>query len=151
MPDAGTIGSMVAITMSMVAEAMLKGTVAEVVKDAYKAVKTRLLPSAEHDVRALEVAPNSVARQGVIAEIVDHLPDSELAELRRLVEQLADSLKAGIENGAVGLDIKYLEAANFVIDSLRVESGTGARIDTLKLSQDLRVGPIEVGGSTQKK
>ena len=145
MPDVATIGSMVALAMSMAAEAALKGTVTEAVKDAYKALKGRLIPIAEIDVRALESTPDSAARQGVIAELVNHLPEPQLDQLKPLVEHLAAALKRDAGDGPVGLDIGTLEGANLILDSLRVHAGTGMRADKVTLTGDLKIGPMEVG------
>jgi hypothetical protein len=54
MVDPVTVGSLVAGALSMTAEAVLKGTVGEAVKDGYKALKEKVSHWASGEVTALE-------------------------------------------------------------------------------------------------
>ena len=84
MTDPVTIGALVAKSLSMAADAALKGAVGEGVKDAYKALKEKVVRWAGGDVEALEKAPASADRQALIAEAVNGQPIDERAVVKTL-------------------------------------------------------------------
>ena len=71
MSDPATIGVLAASALAMAAEAVVKSSVGEVVKDAYKALKDKVALWICGDVEALEKTPASPSRQAVIAEEID--------------------------------------------------------------------------------
>jgi hypothetical protein len=98
---------------------VLKGTVGEAVKDAYKALKGKIAHWAGLDVEALESAPASKARRDVIAEIIDSRSVDELAEVRALAERLIAACKS---NG--GPDASQWDALGRRIANATVTGGT---------------------------
>src|SRR6266436_9428853 len=143
MADPVTIGALTASALAMAGEAALKGAVGEAVKDAYKALKSRVAKWAGSDVEALEKAPASPARRAVIAEVVNHQSGEEQAALHMLAQQLIAALKQG---GAIGLDICRLEAVEVQLGDIKVTEGTGARIDEARVQGTFSTGNISVGG-----
>src|SRR5689334_21720817 len=94
-----TVGTFIAATLAMAGQAALKGAVGDATRDAYKALKERVMRWAGGDIEALEKAPNSAGRQAVVAEAIDGQPQEELVLLRSLADQLIDALK---QRGPVG-------------------------------------------------
>lgn len=121
-----TVGSLVATSLSMAAEAALKGAVGEVVKDGYKALKEKISRWASGEVAALEATPESIGRQTVVAEIIDAQSEDERKALRVLAEVLVARLKECAP--AIGLDIGRLTAleAQLGKSPLQVASARGS-------------------------
>ena len=147
MADPVTVGTLVASALAMGAEAALKGFVGESVKDAYRNLKDKIGSWGKHDADALEATPHSRARQAVIAEAVDNLSDNEKEGFAILAEELIAKLQEVA--GAVGIDVKNLEATTINLRNITAPSGTAIRIDTLK-TQDLSVDGLSVGVSPGK-
>ena len=148
MPDPITIGALAAAALSMTGEAMLKGAVGEVVKDAYKNLKDLVCSWAGADVEALEKSPTSPNRKGVIAEAIDAQPQVVQAQVKTLATALVAAMKDQT-GGPVGLDVGKLKALQVDLASIRVESGTGARFGDVETGV-FRVGAIEVGSQPGK-
>jgi hypothetical protein len=147
MVDPITVGTLAATALSMTAEAALKAGVGEAVKDAYNALKQKIARWASDDVTALEKAPTSEARKGVIAEIIDQQPEAERESLRILVEALIARLK---ENApTIGLDVGKLIDMETHLRKITVTQGIGARISEAR-GGSLEVDEIVVGSSLQK-
>jgi len=147
MADPVTIGVLTASALAMAGEAALKGAVGEAVKDAYKALKSRVAQWGGSDVEALEKAPASEARRAVVAEVVDGQPGDEQAAVRLLAQELLAALK---RSGNVGLDIGRLEALEVQLGDIRVTEGTGARIDEARVHGTFNAGNITVGTPAKK-
>ncbi len=147
MADPVTIGALTASALAMAGEAALKGAVGEAVKDAYKALKSRVAKWAGTDVEALEKTPASPARRAVIAEVIDHQSEEEQAALRVLAQELVAALKRG---GAIGLDIGRLEAMEVQLGDITVREGIGARMGELRVQGTFSTGNITVGGPAKK-
>jgi len=148
MPDPVTIGALAAAALSMTGEAMLKGAVGEVVKDAYKKLKDLVCSWAGADVEALEKTPTSPNRQGVIAEAINAQPP----KVQEQVKALATALVAAMKDqpaGPLGLDVGKLRTLEVDLDSITVTEGTGARFGEVD-SAAFRVGPIVVGTQPEK-
>jgi hypothetical protein len=105
-PDPMTIGALAAWALGTAAEALGKGVLGEVSKDAYKRLKDKVVQWAGGDVAALEKAPTSESRKTVIAEIIDLQSEQDLEALRLLIEELVSSFKN--DSKAIGLDIGSL-------------------------------------------
>ena len=144
MSDPITVGALVAGALGMVAEALLKGSVGEAAKDAYKGLKEKVSHWASADVAELEKAPKSIPRKAVIAEIIDSQSPEDQESLRVLAGQLLEKLKANPQ--AVGLDIGRLTALEVQLGDLTVTSGVGARIEEANVGT-LTTGKISVGSS----
>lgn len=107
MVDPVTVGSLVAETLSMAAEAVLKGADGEAVKDGFIALKEKVSPRASSDVGALEETPGSVDRQTAIAKIINAQSEGDQKALLVLAEALVTELKECAPK--IGLDIGRLK------------------------------------------
>jgi hypothetical protein len=143
MADLATLGAVVSLALSMGAEATLKSTVGEVVKDGYKALKEKVSHWAAHDVEALEKTPTSTTRQAVIAEIID----AQSQEDRDAVYSLAETLSARLKENAstVGLDIGRLTALEVALGNINVTEGIGVRMAEAHVQGTFRTADITVG------
>jgi hypothetical protein len=144
MADPVTVGVLVAEALRLGAEEVVKGTVGELVKDAYQKLKAKLSSWFAHDVEALEKQPSSKARQAVVAESVDGLPPADCELLRTLAQALTEALEARAPE-IVGIDIGRLKALHAELGNITVTAGTGARIKDADVGTfktgDLSVGP----------
>jgi hypothetical protein len=100
MVDPVTVGSLVAETLSMAAEAVLKSETGEAVKDGYKALREKVSHWASSDVVALEATPGSIDRQAAIAKIIDAQSEEDRTSLRVLAEALVAKLKECADSAA---------------------------------------------------
>jgi hypothetical protein len=141
-----TVGVLVASALAMAGEEAVKSSVSEAVKDAYKALKSRVARWAGNDVEALEKTPASAGRQAVIAEVIESQSAEERALLHTLAERLVAALK---QDRPVGLDVGRLEALAVKLDSITVSEGTGARIGEVRTGT-FSAGPINVGKPSGK-
>src|SRR4051812_31457720 len=105
-----SVGALAASALSIAAEAALKGTVAEAVKESYKALRDLISRWAKSDIDALAEQPTSKARQAVVTEIVDAQSEADQAEVVDLARQIVSELRTHSE--AIGVDIARLEALN---------------------------------------
>src|SRR5258708_38314164 len=131
MVDAVPIGSLAVLALSMTAEAMLKGTVGEVTKEAYHALKDKIAQWAASDVAALEKTPTSLDRQAVIAKEIERQSPDDRANVQSLAIALMDELEKRQRSGPVGIDTGRLEAARIHLRELKVTEGTGIRADDI--------------------
>ena len=145
-----TIGAAVASVLGMAGEAFLKGGVGEAAKDAYEALKEKVASWASRDVQALEQTPTSAARRGVVAELIDAQPGADQQSVKVLAERLIAALRDE-SRGAVGLDIKQLDALAVDLGSITVTEGTGVRIGEARVPGTFKTGNITVGASPQTK
>ncbi|MGC1862599.1 MAG: hypothetical protein WA733_16160 [Methylocystis sp.] len=147
MVDPITVGSLVAGALGMAAEAALKGTVGEAVKDGYKALKEKVSHWGPGEVAALEATPSSNGRQAVVAEIIDAQSEDDRNALRVLAEALVIKLK---ENApAIGLDVGRLTALEVELGDIAVTKGIGARIEDARVGT-FKTGDISVGDRSGK-
>lgn len=142
MADPVTIGAVVAWALSLGGEAIVKGSLGEATKDAYKALKTSVSRWAASDVGELEKAPASNTRKAVIAEMIDQLSRGDQEMLRDLAQTLTDKLKE--EAPTIGLDVGRLTALEVQLGNVTVSHGTGARIQEANVAGTFRTGDIEV-------
>jgi hypothetical protein len=126
MAEPFTIGAAVAWALSTVAEAVLKTLIGEAVKDAYQALKQKLLPSAELAVKLVEDEPSSEPRQLVLAEIVNKLPVEHQEILKELASKLIDACRQ--DSHAFGVLIERSKTKNIDFANFVVNEGIGARI-----------------------
>jgi hypothetical protein len=145
MSDPVTIGTLAASVLAMAAETVLKSSVTEVVKDAYKKLKEKVAAWSRGDVETLEKMPTSISRQRVIAEEIDRQSPEDQAEIRRLAVALSEALRNAAHAGPVGIDIGRLEAARVQLAEINVTEGIGFRADDVKTTGDFTSGPITVG------
>jgi hypothetical protein len=149
MADPITVGVLVAGALRLAAEAVVKGAVGETVKDAYRALKTKLSSWAAGDVDALEKQPASKAREAVIVETVDHLPPPDQKSLRDLAQALTNELEKQ-DPGAVGYDIGRLKALQAEFGNVTVIEGVGVRIKDAEVDT-FRAGDVSVGAKAPGK
>jgi hypothetical protein len=71
MAEPVSIGVLAASVLSMVAEAGLKGSVSEAAKEAYQALRAKIVHWSGADLDLLEKEPTSKGRQAIIAESLD--------------------------------------------------------------------------------
>ena len=142
MTDPETVGSLVAVALGLGSEAA-KTAMSETVKDAYKALRTRVATWAAGDVDELEKVPTSVKRRDLIAEAIDGLVPDEREVLRTLAQSLIDRL--GASSAAIGLDIRQIRALNVDLGRIDVARGTGVRVEDAEVLGTFRTGEIYVG------
>ena len=140
---------LVAGALRLTAEAVVKSTVGEAVKDAYRALKAKLSLWAAGDVEALEKQPASKSREAVIAETVDHLPAADQKSLRSLAEALTNELEKQ-DPEAVGYDIGRLRALQAEFGNVTVTQGVGVRIKEADV-ETFKAGDVSVGAKTPGK
>ena len=145
MSDPVTIGVLAASALAMAAEAVVKSSVGEVVKDAYKALKDKVANWIRSDVEALEKTPTSTSRQAVIAEEIDKQSPADQADIKKLAIALNEALRNAAQAGPIGIDIGRLEAARIQLAAINVTEGVGFRADEVKTTGDFTTGPITVG------
>jgi hypothetical protein len=154
MTDPVTIGTLAASALAMASDETVKGFVGEAVKDAYKALKSKIARWAGADVEALEKAPASAARQSIVAEAVDGQPPEEQALVKALAAEVIAALKSEAKKseggGTVGLDVGKLEALDVQLGATTVTEGTGARFGEVETTGSFTVGPINVGPPSGK-
>jgi hypothetical protein len=145
-----TIGALVASTLGIAGEALLKGGLSEAAKDGYKVLKGIVASWAGSDVEALEKTPGSAPRRAVVAEAIDARTANEQATARALAQRLIAALKeAG--GGPVGLDVGRLDALAVELGNITVTEGTGARIEDARVLGTFKTGNIDVGEPQPKK
>lgn len=145
MTDPVTLGALGALALSKGAEALVSSGVGEAVKDGYQRLKALLSKRGAPEVATLESNPRSSARQAIVAELIDSLPEQELDEIRTLVQRLTTALQAEASRLPVGVEIEKLTAMNLALNAVQVGSGVGFRAREVNLSGDLTVGNIAVG------
>ncbi len=126
MADPMTIGDLVASTLAAAGPEVMKATVGEAAKDAYKALKTQLFPSASAELDVLEAAPASEAAQLAVAKVIDERSTQEQQALRHLAEKLITTLKESAPS--IGVDIDRLSALERQVRASAVAISAGARI-----------------------
>lgn len=132
MADPITLGSLIAAALAAGASEAGKAALGAAAMDAYQALKAaagRLLgPAAEQ----LEARPDSEHRAGVVAELVDELPDPD----RHALGQLAEALRAALA----------AEGRGATIDNSVTVTASGA--GAIAAGRDVTVGlPPKPGGS----
>jgi hypothetical protein len=93
MIDPITTGALVASALSLGAKAVEVAT-GEATKDAYKALKAKVTRWASSEV-VLEKTPESVARQAVLAEIIDNRPKEDQQAARETGRGRSQASKGG--------------------------------------------------------
>ncbi len=142
--DPVTIGAFVSTAQGIAGEAIVKGTAELAVKDAYVALKSEIAGwISGEDVAALEKAPTSAARQAVIAEAVDALPEASKSAVLPLAQDVADRLKES--KVPIGVDISRLTAAQIQLGRISVTEGVGARIADSNITGMVSTGDIVAG------
>ena len=126
MTDPVTVGTLVVGAFSLGGEAIVKSAVGEAVKDAYKALKTKMSIWAANDVGELEKTPVSNTRKAVIVEAIDRLSQEDQEVLRDLAQMLTGKLKE--QAPMIGLDVGRLDALEIQLGNITVTQGIGARI-----------------------
>lgn len=147
--DPVTIGVFVSTAFSIAGQAIVKGTAELAVKDAYAALKDKISGwISGDDVAALEKAPQSAARQAVIAEAVDALQESDKAAIVPLAQNVTDRLKES--KTPIGVDISRLTAAQIQLGRVTVTEGVGVRIADSNITGTVSTGDIAVGAPPGK-
>ena len=149
-PISVSVGVFVSWALGLAGEAIVKGVAGEAVKDAYRALKTKVSLWAEGDVGELAKTPASKPRQAVIADIIDNLSHQEdRSALHDLAQALAGKLKE--QAPMIGLDVGRLSAAEVDLGSITVTEGIGARIQEANVPGTFKAGDISVGPSPGKR
>ena len=153
MVDPVTIGACASTVLSMASEAALKGLIGEAAKDAYKALKEKIAKWAAPDIEALEKKPDSAARQAVLTETIDGLPEAEKLSVKILVEELANALRNSPPQSSspIGIDVGRLEAARIQLGRIDVQHGIGLRAEEVKTSGDFELKELNVGSPPSGK
>ena len=143
MSDPVTLGLLAAQTLALAAPEILKTSVGEATKDAYKALKEKIARWAGAEVQALEAAPSLKSKQFAVAELIDAQPDDEREKLRGLIDALVERLKA--EAPVIGLHIGALRNVETELGNITARTGVGARIGIAEGGK-LKIGDISTGG-----
>ncbi len=147
MVDPVTIGALAAQALAMAAQEVVKTSVGEAAKDAYKKLKEKVGAWAGADVQAFAEEPNSAGRQLIVAEKIDRQSPDEVAEIQTLALALTEALREAAKAGAVGIDIGRLEAARVQLEGINVSQGAGFRADEVKTTGDFTARDVNVGKS----
>ncbi len=139
--------TLVVSAVALGAAAGVKDTAAQVVKDAYAALK-RLLGNRGVDVSAVERRPESTTQRAALLETLTEadagLDDELLTAARNLVETVkAHAPEAG---PAVGVDLDDVQAEFLRIQRVRAE-GTGVRVHRSRFEGGIDIGDVEAGPS----
>ncbi len=145
MSDPITLGIIAANMLAMGAETVLKTSITEAVKDAYKGLKILLARHAPQEVAALEAAPASKGKQLAVAEVIDEKGGADESEIRRLVALLAEAIEKAAQAQPIGIDIGRLEATRVQLGQIEVTNGIGLRAQEIKTEGDFVVNVIKVG------
>ncbi|MBY0296130.1 MAG: hypothetical protein K2X71_08830 [Methylobacterium sp.] len=145
MADPVTVGAWVVSALTMAAEAAAKSVLGDAAKDAYKALKERIVAWAGHDVEELEQAPGNANRQALVASEIDARPPAEQEEARALAVALLGALQAQARQSPVGIDIGRLEAARVQLGAITVTEGTGFRAAEVVTPGDFTADHVTVG------
>jgi hypothetical protein len=145
MADPVTAGSLAVTALALAGEAIVKGAVSEMVKDAYAKLKALVSKRAPEETRLLEAQPSSSARRAVVVEVLDALPQAEIYEVIDPAQRLVDLLEVEATKHPIGIDVARLSAINVSLKTVRVESGVGMRLGDAVLQGDLTIDSLEVG------
>ncbi len=142
MSDPVTIGFLAAQALALAAPEVLKTTVSEATKDAYKKLKELVAHWAGAEVAALEAAPASKGKQLAVAELIDERPEDQREILRAAVEALQAHLNT--DAPTIGLAIRTLIDSELKLRKVNVERGTGAAIETATRTR-IEIDELSVG------
>jgi hypothetical protein len=147
MPDPLTIGALTASAITIAVEQLVKTSVGEAVKDAYKALRDKVAHWASGEVATLEAAPSSKGKQLAVAEIIDAQPEEDKRALKVLTETLLAKLKERAP--AIGLDVARVADLEMELGKITVTRGVGVRIQDAQGGK-LKTGDISVGEPSGK-
>ena len=124
-----------------------KEVVSGVVKDAYAALKAMIAaryPKAS--VAAVEQAPDSKARQAVLAEDLTKAGAAQDADLAATARALIQAIEqhAPAAAAAIGVDLKDVAAANLRLADIAA-SGTGVRVERGTFTGDIDIRGVRAG------
>jgi hypothetical protein len=145
-----TIGNLAVEALSMSAAAALKGTIGEMAKDAYKALKNKISPWADGDITALERAPESKKRQELLAEEIDKHPPEDLSHIQDLAVALLDELEKRHRTSPIGIDLGRLQAARVRLGEIIVPEGVGLRVSEVVTPGEFSLDKLNVGNPLGK-
>jgi hypothetical protein len=150
MSDPVTVGTLTVTALCLAGEAIVRGTVGELVKDAYAKLKSAVSTRAPNEIRSLEAQPTSESRRAKLVETLDALPECEATELVVPAQTLVDALQSNGENHPIGVDLTRLRAMNLRFNTIRVASGTGVIVRDACVQGDVTFDLLEVGGPQGK-
>jgi hypothetical protein len=145
MTDPVTIGALAASALAMAADAVIKGATGEATRDAYKALKDKIVQWASSDVVALENTPTSTTRQAVIAEEINKQSQDDQVTVQSLANTLMEALEVSERIHPVGIDIGRLQAMRVHLGRIEVTQGTGFRAREVVTSGDFTVESLKSG------
>ena len=145
MPDPVTAGTLAVTALALAGEAIVKGAVSELVKDAYAKLKALVSKRAPDEIKLLDVLPSSEPRQAMVVEVLDALPKGETEELVEPAHRLVKVLEAEAAKQPIGVDMTRLSAMNVNFKTVRVASGIGVVAREAKLQGDFNIESLEVG------
>jgi len=152
MPDPISIGALVALVLSTAAEEVVKDTVEDATKGAYKVLKEKLSRLGSAEVDALEKSPGSIGRKLVVAELVDAQSKNEQESFVALAEALAVAMKMTISAGALEIpwnaELFKREPKCFVITFSRLDQHHRLEVLPMSVFSNSR---IELDGNRLKK
>jgi len=150
MSDPVTVGGVVVTALTMAAETMVKTSVGEAAKDAYKALKTKVAAWAGPSAELLEQVPDSPKVQAVVAAAVDAQSAEDRTDVERLAAALLDALEERDRQGPIGIDIGRLHAARVSLGRITVTDGTGFRAAEVNTPGTFSLDEVNVGAAPGK-
>jgi hypothetical protein len=133
--------------LALGAGAGLKETAETAVKDAYAGLKGLIHSKHEKvDLRPLEEAPGSKARQAVVAEDLNTSHAGEDADVLRQAKVLLDVIRERDPRAgeSIGVDLSDIEGASLRIADV-VASGAGVRARGARISGDIEITGVRAG------
>ena len=134
------------------AAAGLTGTAAQAVKDAYSGLRDAVVRKFKGvSIEQLEAAPESPARQSVVAEDLARAGGEIDEELLALVAKLLEAIEAHAPGSvaAVGATFEDVKAASIEIGKV-ISSGSGVVMKRVDVG-DVKVGDISAGLGSHPK
>jgi hypothetical protein len=141
-----TMGALITAALGAGAAAVGKGALGQAGKDAYEALKTKLMHWAGRDVAALETEPTSEVSRRAIAKAIDERGDDDRNQLANLAEALLRELRKEVNrHGPIGVQIGELQALEVQLGEIKTRAGIGLKIDRATTSGTFRIDKIDTG------
>lgn len=151
--------TMIVMALAAGAAAAVKPTAEQAVKDAYaglKALIVRKYSRASASVEALETAPESKNRRGVVEEDLAQTEAALDADVRQQAQVLLDAIQKNDPGVArvVGVDLEDIRAAMVKLANIEASgagSVTGVRVKGADVQRDIDISGVRATGSTDPK
>jgi hypothetical protein len=145
--------SLTSIVMALAtgAAAALKPTAEQAIKDGYAALKALITRKyAQVQVDQLEANPSSKNRRGVVEEELAAAGADQDVEVLHPAQALLEAIQSRAPETAavIGMDLQDITEAALAIRRVTA-TGAGVRVEQVKLSGDITIEDVRVGGSRE--